>query len=97
MTKGCGCGLNSGHDGHLAPSKSRKDLANWKWVSLGSTRAKCTNNDRPEQRQWQRPNDNTDNRTLDETEDHADSESEGDHIHSDASEEMTLPSFYITV
>ena len=35
-----------------------------------------------EQRQWQRPNDNTDNRTLHVTEDHADSESvEGDTIH----------------
>ena len=41
-----------------------------------------------EQRQWQRPNDNTDNRTLDEIENHVDSESvEGDTIHSDASEE----------
>ena len=37
-----------------------------------------------EQRQWQRPNDNTDDRTLDETGDHADSDSvEGDTIHSD--------------
>ena len=37
-----------------------------------------------EHRQWQRPNDNTNNRTLDETEDHADSESvEGDTIYSD--------------
>ena len=97
MTKGCGCGHNSGHDisqaphllknqelivernlsvvaptdrvqtyeGNLAPSKSRKDLANWSWVRL-------TNNNRMEQRQWQRPNNNTDNRPLDETEDHAD-------------------------
>ena len=75
------------YEGDLAPSKSRKDLANWMWVRLGSTRAKLTNNDRPEQRQWQRLNDNTNNRTLDETGDNADSESKGGHIHSDASEE----------
>ena len=37
-----------------------------------------------EQRQWQRPNDNTNNKTLDESKDHADPESiEGDTIHSD--------------
>ena len=119
LTKGCGCGHNSGHDiseappllsnqepiagrnlavvvptdrvqtyqGDLAPSKSRKDLANWTWDRLGNTRAKHTNNNRTEQRQWQRPDDNTANRTLDETEDHPDSESvEGDTMHSDASE-----------
>ena len=77
------------YEGDLAPCKSRKDLANWTWVRVGSIRAKLTNSDRPEQRQWQRPNDNTDNKTLDETEDHADSESEGHHIHSDASEERS--------
>ena len=76
------------YKGDLAPSKSRKHLANWTWVRLGNTRAKLTNDDRPEQRQWQRPNDNTDNRTLGETEHHADSESvDRDNIHSDASEE----------
>ena len=63
------------YQGDLAPSKSREDLVNWTWVRLGNTRAKLTNNDRMEQRQWQRPNNNTDNRTLDETEDHADSKS----------------------
>ena len=37
-----------------------------------------------EQRQWQRTNNNTDNRTLNETKDHKDSKSvEGDMIHSD--------------
>ena len=37
-----------------------------------------------EQRQWERPNANTDDRTLDETGDHADPNSiEGDIIHSD--------------
>ena len=76
------------YQGDLAPSKSRKDLANWTWVRQGNTRAKLTNNNRTEHRQWQRPNDNTDNRTLDETEDHADSESVGGYtIHSDASKE----------
>ena len=75
------------YEGDLAPSKSRKDLANWMWVRLGSTRAKLTNNDRTEQRQWQRSSDNTDNRTLDEIGDHADLETEGDHIHPDANEE----------
>ena len=55
------------------PSKSRKDLANWTMVRLGNTRAKLTNNnDRTEQRQCQRPNNNTDNKTLDETGDNAD-------------------------
>ena len=37
-----------------------------------------------EQRQWQSPNNNTDDRTLDETGDHADSDTiEGDTIHLD--------------
>ena len=37
-----------------------------------------------EQRQWQRPNDNTYDRTLDKTGDHAESDTiEGDTIHSD--------------
>ena len=37
-----------------------------------------------EQRQWQRPNNNNDDRTLNEIEDHADSESVGvDTTHSD--------------
>ena len=72
------------YDGNLAPSKSRKDLANWSWVRLGNTRARLTINNRTEQGQWQRPIDNTDDRTLDETEDHADSKSiEGDTVHSD--------------
>ena len=71
-------------EGNLAPSKSRKDLANWSWVRLGNTKARLTNNNRMEQRQWQRPNENTHDRTLDDTGDHADSESvEGDTIHSD--------------
>ena len=47
------------YQGDLGPSKSRKDLANWTWIRLENTRAKLTNNDRMEQRQWQRPNDNT--------------------------------------
>ena len=59
-------------EGNLAPSKSKKDLANWSWVRLGNTRARLTNNNRAEQRQRQRCNDNTDDRTLDETGDHAD-------------------------
>ena len=37
-----------------------------------------------EQRQWQRPDDKTDDRTLDETGDYADSDTiEGDALHSD--------------
>ena len=68
----------------LVPSKSRKDLANWSWVRLGNTRARLTNNnDRMEQRQWQRPDDNSDDRTLDETGDHANANSIGDAIHLD--------------
>ena len=51
------------YEGNQAPSKSRKDLANWSWVRLGNTRARLTNNNRTEQRQWQRPDDNNDNRT----------------------------------
>ena len=71
-------------EGNLAPHKSRKDLANWSWVRQGNTRARLTNNNRMEQRQWQRPNDNTNDRALDETGDHADSESvEKDTKHSD--------------
>ena len=63
-------------EGNLAPSKSRKDLANWSWVRLGNTRARLTNNNnRIEQRQWQRPDDNNDDQTLDETGDHADANS----------------------
>ena len=74
------------YEGNLAPSKSRNDLANWSWVKLGNTRARLTNNNnnRTEQRQWQRPDDNTDERTLDETGDHANAKSiEEDVIHSD--------------
>ena len=41
------------YEGNLAPSKSKKDLANWSWVRLGNTRARLTNNNRTEQRQWQ--------------------------------------------
>ena len=48
-----------------------------------NTRAKLTNNDRTEQRQLQRPSNNTDDRTLDETGAHADSNSIGDTIHLD--------------
>ena len=70
------------YEGNLAPSKCRKDLANWTWVGLGNTRTRLTNNNRMEQRQWQRPNDNTDDRSLDETGDHAESV-EGDTIPSD--------------
>ena len=60
-------------EGNLVPSTTRKDLANWSWVRLSNTRARLTNNNnnRMEQR-WQRPNDNTDDRTLDGTGDHAD-------------------------
>ena len=28
------------YEGNLAPSKSRKDLANWTWVRLGNTRSR---------------------------------------------------------
>ena len=69
-----------------APSKSRKDLANWSWVRLGNTRARHTNNNNNsmEQRQWQRPDHNNNHRTLDETEDHANANSiEEDAIHSE--------------
>ena len=71
------------YEGNLAQIKSRKDLANWSWVTLGNTRTRLTNNNsnRMEQRQWQRPDDNTDDMTLDETGDHADPE--GDAIQSD--------------
>ena len=72
------------YEGNLAPSKSRKDLANWSWVRLGNTRARFTNNNGMEQRQWQIPDNNTDDNMLDEIGDHADSISiEGDTIHSD--------------
>ena len=57
-------------------------------MRLSNTRARLTNNNtnRMEQR-WQRPDDNTDNRTLDETEDHADLDStEGNAITSDEEE-----------
>ena len=70
----------------LAPSKSRKYLANWSWVRLDSTRARLTdnNNNRTDQRQWQRPDSNTDDRTLDETGEHVYPNSiEGDAIQSD--------------
>ena len=62
------------------PSKSRKDLANWSWVRLVNTIARLTNNNGTGQRQWQRPDDNNDDRTLDETGDHL---IEGDTIHLD--------------
>ena len=39
------------YEGNLAPSKSRKDLANWSWVRLGNTRTRLTNYNRTEQRQ----------------------------------------------
>ena len=74
--------------GVLAPSTTRKDLANWSWVRLSNTRARLTNNNknRMEQRE-QRPNNNTDDRTLDETGDHADPDStEGNDIQSDEKE-----------
>ena len=74
------------YEGNLVQSKSRKDLANWSWVRLGNTRARITNNNnnRTEWRQWQRPDDHNDDRTLDETGDHADANSiEGDVMHSD--------------
>ena len=68
------------YEGNQAPSKSRKDLANWSLVRLGNTKARLTKNNRTEQRQWQRPDDNNDDRTLDETGDHS---MERDTIHSD--------------
>ena len=71
------------YEGNLAPSKSRKDLVNCSWVRLVNTTAILNNNDRMEQRQWQRPNDNTEDRALDETGDHADSDIIGDTIHLD--------------
>ena len=77
------------YEGSLAPSTSRKDLANWSRVRLSNTTARLTNNDdnRTEQRQWQRPNDNTDDRTSDEIGDHADPDStEGNAIQSDEEE-----------
>ena len=45
-------------------------------MRLGNTRARLTNhtNNRPEQR-WQRPSDNINDRTSDETGDHADPDS----------------------
>ena len=50
----------------IAPSTSRKDLANWSWVRRSNTRARLTNHNknRLEQRQ-QRPNDNINDRTSD--------------------------------
>ena len=76
------------YEGNLAPSTTRKDLANWSWVILSNTRARLTNNNnnRMEQR-WQRPSDNTDDRTLDKTGDHVDPDStEGNAIPSDEEE-----------
>ena len=64
------------YEGNLAPGLARKDIANWTWVRLGSTRARLTNNNsRLDQRQSQRPDDYNDDRTLDETEDHGDPDS----------------------
>ena len=67
----------------IAPSTSRKDLANWSWVRLSNTRARCTNhnNNRPDQR-WQRPSDNMNDRTLDEM----------DHEDPDSTERNAIPS-----
>ena len=73
------------YEGNIAPSTSRKDLANWSWVRPSNTTARLTNknNNRMEQR-WQRPDDNTDDRTLDKTGDHADPNStEGNAVLSD--------------
>ena len=44
------------YEGNLTPGIARKDLANWTWVILGSTRARLTNNNnsRPDQKQSQR-------------------------------------------
>ena len=62
------------YEGNIAPSTFRKDLANWSWVRLS----------KPECRQWQRPDDNTDDRTSDKTGVHADPDStEGNVIQSD--------------
>ena len=74
------------YERNLAPSIARKDLANWSWVRLGNTRVRLTNNhnSRLDQRQRQRADDNNDDRTLDETGDHADPDSmEGDNMPSD--------------
>ena len=76
------------YEGNLAPSTTRIDLSNWSWVRLSNTRVRLTtnNNNRKEQR-WQTPKDNTDDRTLDETGDHADPDSmEGNAIQSDDEE-----------
>ena len=76
------------YEGNLAPGIARKDSANWTWVRVESTRARLTNNNsRPHQRQSQRPDDNNDDRTLDDTEDHLDPDSkEGHNIPSDEEE-----------
>ena len=60
----------------IAPRTSRNDLPNCSWVKISNTRARLTNNNnnRPDQR-WQRLNDNTNDRTLDETGDHTDPDS----------------------
>ena len=75
------------NEGNLAPGIPRKDLANWTWVRLGSTKARLTNNNsRLDQRQNQRPDDNDDDRTSDKTGDHADPDSTGHNIPSDEEE-----------
>ena len=72
------------YKGNLAQGKSRKDFPNCSRVRLGNTRVRLTNNNRKKLRQWQRPNNNTDDRALDEAGDHADSYTiEGDTIHMD--------------
>ena len=76
------------YEGNLALSTTRKDLANWSWVRLSNTTTKLTynNNNKMEQR-WKRPDDNTDDRSLYETGDHADPDStEGNIIPSDEEE-----------
>ena len=72
----------------LPPSKSRKELVNWKWASLGNPRPKINNINIAEQRHWQRCNGNNDHGTLDRQGDTAESESvEGDQMHLEMSED----------
>ena len=76
------------YKGNLAPSTIRKDLANWSWVRLSNTSTRLTiNSNNRQEHRWHRPNNNTGDRTLDKTGDHADPDStEGHDIPSDKKE-----------
>ena len=76
------------HPAAPPPCKSRKELANWTWVSLGNPKSKINNINISEHRHRQRHNGNNDNRTLDGPRDTAESESaEGDQMHSESNVE----------